>query len=129
LTDTDSILDVTKQLCGLDPLDTSYDSEIIVHINTIFFVLKKLGLGPEYGFMILNKDAKWSDFIGEANIHAVKTYMGLKVKMLFDPPATGPATQAMERQATHLEWLLNIDAEEVKWDALQAISSETTVSE
>ena len=73
--DNDSILDVTKQLCGLDPEDTSYDSEIMVHINTMFFVLMKLGVGPQNGFMILNKEAKWADFIGDQQIHAVKTYM------------------------------------------------------
>lgn len=115
--DDDSILDVTKQLCGLDPEDTSYDLEIITHINTVFFVLSSLGVGPKNGFSILNKTAKWTSFIGESHIHAVRSYMGLKVRMLFDPPATGPATQAMERQAAHLEWLLNIDAEGVKWDA------------
>lgn len=127
--DNDSILDVTKLQCGLDPEDTSFDLEIMVHINTIFFVLKKLGIGPQHGFMILNREAKWADFIGEQQIHAVKTYMGLKVRMLYDPPATGPATQAMERQATHLEWLLNIDAEEVKWESAQEMYLASTVSE
>jgi hypothetical protein len=116
--DDDSILDVTKRLCGIDdPEDTSFDLEIITHINTVFFVLRSLGVGPVNGFSITSNAAKWSEFAGEEDIHAVRTYMGLKVRMLFDPPATGPATQAMERQAAHLEWLLNIDAEGVKWDA------------
>lgn len=115
--DDDSILDVTKRLCGIETEDTSYDLEIVTHINTVFFVLKYLGVGPVNGFSIIDKTTKWSQFIGEEHIHAVRTYMGLKVRMLFDPPPTGPATEAMERQATHLEWLLNIDAEGVKWDA------------
>lgn len=115
---TDSILDVTKRLCGLEPDDDSYDLEIITHINTVFFVLKSLGVGPVFGFSITGKTEKWSDFVGEEHIHAVRTYMGLKVRMLFDPPPTGPATEAMERQASHLEFLLNIEAEGVKWEAL-----------
>jgi hypothetical protein len=121
--DEDSILDVTKQLCGIaDPDDTSYDLEIITHINTVFFVLRSLGVGPVNGFSITSNAAKWTEFTGEEDIHAVRTYMGLKVRMLFDPPATGPATQAMERQASHLEWLLNIDAEGVKWDEAHTTS-------
>ncbi len=121
--DEDSILDVTKRLCGIDdPEDTSYDLEIITHINTVFFVLRALGVGPANGFSITSNTATWTEFVGEEDIHAVRTYMGLKVRMLFDPPATGPATQAMERQAAHLEWLLNIDAEGVKWDATQQTS-------
>lgn len=126
--DEDSILDVTKLLCGLDPEDTSYDLEIITHINTVFFVLSSLGVGPANGFSIIGKSAKWTEFIGEQHIHAVRSYMGLKVRMLFDPPATGPATQAMERQASHLEWLLNIDAEGVKWDAIAQTSLLSTES-
>lgn len=125
----DSILDVTKRLCMLDPDDTSYDLEIITHINTVFFVLKGLGVGPANGFSIIDKAETWSQFIGESEIHAVRTYMGLKVRMLFDPPATGPATAAMERQASHLEWLLNIDAEGVKWEQAQQTYLLNTVSE
>lgn len=113
---SDSILDVTKRLCLLEPDDTSYDLEIITHINTVFFVLKSLGVGPTNGFSILDKTETWSQFIGDEHIHAVRSYMGLKVRMLFDPPVTGPSTEAMERQASHLEWLLNIDAEGVKWE-------------
>ena len=115
----DSILDITKRLCMTDPEDTSYDLELITHINTVFFVLSMLGIGPVNGFSITGRTETWGQFIGEESIHAVRTYMGLKVRMLFDPPATGPATEAMERQAAHLECLLNINAEEVKWDLAQ----------
>lgn len=127
--DENSILDVTKRLCALDPEDTSYDLEIITHINTVFFVLKSLGVGPKNGFSIIDKATLWSQFVGEEDIHAVRTYMGLKVRMLFDPPATGPATEAMERQSTHLEWLLNIDAEGVKWEQAQQTYLLNTASE
>lgn len=115
--ETDSILDVTKRQCGIEIDDTSYDLEITTHINTVFFVLRSLGVGPSEGFSIIDRTETWSQFIGVEHIHAVRTYMGLKVRMLFDPPVTGPATEAMERQASHLEWLLNIHAEEVKWES------------
>lgn len=119
-----SILETTKRLCGIEPDVTDYDTEIIVHINTVFFVLQELGVGPEEGFLILDKETLWSQYFQTDTKLAVISYMGLRVKMLFDPPPTGPATEAMERQAGMLEWRLNINAEGVKWEEAQLISSQ-----
>lgn len=124
-----SILETTKRQCGIEPDNTDYDIEIITHINSMFFVLQQLGVGPEEGFVIFDATTKWSDFIQLDKIAAVISYMGLRVKMLYDPPPTGPATEALERQAGQLEWRLNIHAEEVKWDELSRIYSQQTVSE
>ena len=118
-----SILDTTKRLCGIEPDDTDYDVEIIAHINSIFFVLNQLGVGPEEGFLIFDKTTKWSEYIGMESIAAVISYMGLRVKLLFDPPPTGPATEAVERQAGQLEWRLNIHTEGVKWEEASKIYS------
>jgi hypothetical protein len=123
---SDGILDTTKLQLQLDPEDDSYDAEIVIHINSIFFILTQLGVGPVSGFSILGRDEKWSEFIEKDQINAVRSYMGLKVKLLFDPPATGPATEAMERQAEQMEWRLNMHMEEVKWDAAQQTSSLNT---
>lgn len=114
--DNDSILDVTKRQLGLDPEDATFDLDIITHINSIFFVLQQLGVGPSSGFSIVDKDDKWTTFIGEDQINAVKSYMGLRVRLLFDPPPTGPSTEAMERQASQMEWRLNVHMEGVKWE-------------
>lgn len=124
--DDDSILDVTKKQIGIAPEDTSFDLDIITHINSIFFILQQLGVGPSTGFFITDKTATWSSFIGEEQINAVKSYMGLRVRLLFDPPATGPATEAMERQVNQIEWRLNVHMEGVKWDATLVTSSEST---
>lgn len=115
---SESILDVTKQLCGIDAEDVSFDLDIVTHINTVLFVLMSLGVGPTNGFSITGRQQTWGEFTGEDNIHAVRSYMGLKVRMLFDPPTTGPSNEAMERQVAHLEWLLNIHTEGVKWDTM-----------
>lgn len=113
----DSILDTTKKLIGIYPEQTDSDLEIITHINSMFFVLQQLGVGPPQGFSITDNTSKWSEFIGDDQIHAVKSYMGLRVRLLFDPPPTGPSTEAMERQASQMEWRLNIKAEGDAWDA------------
>lgn len=117
----DSILDTTKRQLGLDLEDDSYDVELVMHINSIFFIFNQVGLGPKNGFSILDKDAVWSEFIGEDQIHAVRTLMGLRVKLIFDPPDTGPMIAAIERVAEQMEWRLNIHMEGVRWDeALKA---------
>jgi len=122
----DSILDTTKLQVKIDPEDDSYDVELITHINSIFFILAQLGVGPTTGFSISGREEKWSEFIGVDQIAAVRTYMGLKVKLIFDPPATGPATEAMERLADEMGVRLNMQMEEVKWRAQQTIFSPNT---
>jgi hypothetical protein len=127
----DSILDTTKKILGIAPEYTAFDLDIITHINSIFFVLTQLGIGPPAGFMITDNTAKWSDFIGEDAIIAVKSYMGLRVRLIFDPPATGPATDAMNKQAEMLEWRLTTFMEGVRyteWQLTHPTSSSTTES-
>ena len=110
----DSILDTTKLLLGVEPDDDSFDVELITHINSIFFVLRQLGLGPINGFEIKDKNDLWSTFIGAELILGVKSYMGMRVKLLFDTPATGPLTTALENQVAQMEWRLNMQMEEVE---------------
>jgi len=124
--DNDSILDTVKRQVFLDPEDTDADEELILHINSTFFVLQQLGVGPEIGYQITGRENKWSEFIGDQYLAAVKTYMGLKVRLIFDPPQTGPLAEAMERQAGQMEWRLNVHMEGVKWAEALATSSVTT---
>lgn len=107
----DSILDTTKLLLGIEPDDDSYDVELITHINSMFFVLQQLGVGPVTGFAITDNTQVWSEFIEEELINGVKTYMGMRVKLLFDTPATGPLTTALENQVAQMEWRLNMQME------------------
>jgi len=113
----DSILNTTKKILGIAPEYTAFDLDIITHINSMFFVLNQLGVGPTEGFMITDNTSKWSEFIEAEAIIAVKTYMGLRVRLIFDPPATGPATDAMNKQAEMLEWRLHTHMEGVRYKA------------
>jgi hypothetical protein len=119
----DSILETTKKLVGIEPDNTDFDTEIVTHINSVFFTLQQLGVGPKLGFMIMGSEETWSQFILLEQIMAVKSYMGLKVKLLFDPPVTGPATAAMESLATQMEWRLKTYMEGVQWDEASNSSS------
>jgi hypothetical protein len=110
--DEASILDSTKKAIGIEPSATAFDSDIIMHINTAFFSLQQLGLGPASGFMIEDSATKWGDYLGEkTNFNAVKSYIYLRVRLLFDPPTTSFALDAISKQIQELEWRLNIEAE------------------
>ena len=111
-----SILNETKQVLGLGADYTPFDQSIILHINSIFGILHQLGVGPEDQFFIIDDTATWASFIGDTNkINMVKTYMYLRVRLLFDPPTTSFAIKAMEEQIREFEYRLNTIREETRW--------------
>lgn len=113
---TESILDGTKKVLNLAPDYTPFDQDIIMHINSVFSTLNQLGVGPADGFMIEDKDAVWSDFLeGNLKLNNIKSYMYLRVRMLFDPPTIGYLVTAMQDQIKELEWRINVERESVAW--------------
>lgn len=105
----DSILTSIKKLLGIAEEYTQFDEDIIIHINTVFLNLTQLGVGPEEGFAIENDAASWEDFINDnIQLQAVKTYVYLKVKLLFDPPLSSSVIESMNRMIAELEWRLNV---------------------
>lgn len=110
----DSILTTTKRTLGLAEDYTAFDQELIVHVNSVLGTLNQLGIGPETGFMIDDKVATWNEFLGdEPRYNPAKSYMYLRVRLLFDPPTVGYVLTAMEKQKEELEWRLNVAREEI----------------
>ena len=104
-----SILTSIKKMVGVAEDYTEFDEDIITHINSVFLNLTQLGVGPEEGFMIEDDTAVWEDFIDDSiQLQAVKTYMYLKVKLLFDPPLSSSVTESFTRMIAELEWRLNV---------------------
>ena len=105
----ESILTSIKKLLGIEEEYTQFDNDIIMHINSVFLNLTQLGVGPAEGFLIEDDTATWEDFIGDSNqLQAVKSYMYLKVKLLFDPPLSSSVIESMNRMLAELEWRLNV---------------------
>lgn len=103
-----SILTSIKKLLGVAEDYAEFDEDIMTHINSVFLNLTQLGVGPEEGFMIENDTAVWEDFINDSvQLQAVKTYVYLKVKLLFDPPLSSSVTESINRMIAELEWRLN----------------------
>ena len=104
----DSILTSVKKMLGISEEYEHFDPDIIMHINSVFMVLTQLGVGPAEGFKIEDKAAVWSDFILDTTmLEAVKSYMYLKVRLLFDPPLSSAVLDSMNRLISELEWRLN----------------------
>ena len=103
----ESILDTTKKNLGVADDVTVFDVDILTHINSVFFTLNQIGVGPSEGFMIQDKQAKWSDYIGgDLNLNVVKTYIYARVRVLFDPPTTSFAIDALKKETEEFEWRL-----------------------
>ena len=108
----ESILTSIKKLLGIDEEYEHFDPDIIMHINSVFMILNQLGVGPSEGFSIQDSKSVWSDFMPSgSNLEAVKTYMQLKVKLMFDPPSSSAVMDAINRTIAELEWRLNVAAD------------------
>ena len=107
----ESILTSIKKMLGIDEEYTHFDADVIMHINSVLMILTQLGVGPAEGFMIEDDTSTWVDFIAEANaaqLHAVKSYIYMKVKLIFDPPLSSAVIESMNRQIAEFEWRLNV---------------------
>ncbi|QFP95397.1 hypothetical protein SEA_MAKAI_5 [Arthrobacter phage Makai] len=124
---SDSILDNTKKLLGFESDYTAFDLDIILHINTVFHTLQSLGIGPATGFSIVDKEAKWADFVGEEQMNSVKSYMYMRVRLMFDPPTSSFHLESLKKQAEEIEWRLHVQAEGVRYPLI-TLTDETLTS-
>lgn len=108
----DSILTSIKKLLGIAEDYEHFDQDLIIHINSVLSVLTQLGVGPSEGFSIEDENATWNDFIPEdKRLSSIRSYVYMKVKLLFDPPLSSSVMESMNRMISEFEWRLNIAAE------------------
>ena len=109
----DSILQTLRAMLGPSVSDayTAFDTELIAHINTVLMILYQVGIGQK-GFRITGETETWGDFLGTAtNLEAVKSFVYLRVKMLFDPPSSSFVLESMKTSAEELLWRLNVEVD------------------
>lgn len=105
----ESILTSIKKMLGITEEYEHFDADLVMHINSVFSILTQLGVGPTEGFVINDKTAAWSDFISnDAALQLVKSYVYLKVRLLFDPPLGSGVIESINRQISEFEWRLNV---------------------
>ena len=106
----ESILASIKPLVNIEEDDDSFDSDLISYINMAFALLKRVGAGPDEGFIITDDTTTWGEFTKDKIVFALaKTYVGQKVRLEFDPSSLSSAViEAMKRSNAEIEWTLNI---------------------
>lgn len=112
----ESILTSIKKLLGIQEDYDHFDADLIMHINSVFTILTQLGVGPSEGFRIEDETATWDDFISGDDFlyESVKSYMLLKVKLLFDPPLSSAVIESYNRMISEFEWRLHVTSESSK---------------
>lgn len=105
----ESILTSIKKLLGIQEECEDFDTDIIIHINTVFTILNQLGVGPEKGFRIKDDTTTWEEYIkDDLLLESVKDYIYLKVKLIFDPPSSSAVIESINRTLSELEWRLSV---------------------
>jgi len=108
----ESILNSIKKLLGIQADYKNFDTDIIIHINSVFMILNQLGIGPAQGFKIEGDTETWDDYISDGDdLESIKTYVYLKVKIVFDPALSGTVMEANKEVLRELEWRLNFHHE------------------
>lgn len=110
----ESILNSIKEKLGMLDDYTQFDNEIIMDINSAFFILNTLGVGPDDPFTISSADEVWTDFMVSGKEELVKSYITLRVKLLFDPPSNSFLVDSINKQISEFEFRLMVDAEKDK---------------
>ena len=99
-----SILTTIKKLLGINEEYTTFDNDLIVHINSVISILSQIGVGPSDGFSISDKSSTWNELVSDKRLESVKSYVYLKVKLLFDPPQSSVVMESYNRAISELEW-------------------------
>lgn len=106
-----SILDDIKKALSLPAENKEFDQEIILFINSAFATLGQLGIGPESGFTISDDTSQWGEFDDNVNLVDLRSYVYLRVRMIFDPPSIGVLSSSFESQINELAWRLSVKRE------------------
>lgn len=115
----ESILTTIKKLLGIDEECKDFDVDVISAINSAFFFLTQLGVGPSSSFSITGDTETWNDFIPEdvyGNHMAIRSYIHLRARLIFDPPANSTLLQSIEKMIVELEWRLNVAGDSIDYD-------------
>ena len=104
-----SILRNNKKLLGLFDDDTSIDMDILTHINSVLSVLKQVGMQVPTDLLVEDANATWGDLINSSeNLALVRSYIYVRVRLLFDPPTSSFALSSFQKLSSELEWRIHV---------------------
>lgn len=121
----ESVLTSIKKMLGIVEEYTHFDADLIMHVNSVLSILNQIGVGPSEGFSIEDKEDVWTDFIPQSpKLEFVKSYVYMKVKLLFDPPISSAAIESINRLTSELEWRIQVATDPVKDKREEEIQNE-----
>lgn len=108
----DSILITIKKKLGLDKEYDAFDTDVITNINTSLMILHQLGVGPKTGFRVRGTGETWTDFIGDrVDLEGIVDFIYIRARIVFDPPSSAAALQALKDEVRELEFRLNVQVD------------------
>lgn len=112
----ESILTSVKKMLGIVEEYDHFDADLIMHINSVLMILTQMGVGPSEGFAIEDDRDEWGDFLCEHDflIESVKSYVYLKVRLIFDPPLSSAVVESMKQMISELEWRIHVAVDPVE---------------
>lgn len=109
----ESILQSIKKLLGIQPEYTAFDQDILIHINTVFAMLNQLNIGPPEGFYVADENVTWDSYITSFNLTMIRTFVYLKVKLIFDPPSSTAVIESINRTLGEIEFRLYVEGDQI----------------
>jgi len=103
---SESIMLSTKKKNNVAADYVAFDDDFVSYINAALSELNQLGVGPEEGLQIEDSSTTWDEFYDDPRLNGIQAFVGLRVRLLFDPPPTSFAIQMMENQLIEMGWRL-----------------------
>lgn len=132
--DDSKILESIKAALGLQPDYTPFDTELLIHINSVISNLNQLGLGPgmydesSEDVLIADADTTWSELLLDSKLENVKSYMFMRVKMLFDSGTMPqPLISAYEKMILEQEWRITVGSDPMIQQVLPGVVEEDPI--
>lgn len=99
-----SVLNDVKSFLLIPEEVKDFDQTLALHINAQLVFLNELGFGEDLPDEISGEDTTWADVVGDLYNSDLKLLVALRTKLVFDTPAVGSVTAALERQISEAEW-------------------------
>lgn len=113
----EKILDSVKTICNVAQDDDSFNNDLVLYINSALMVIMQEWHGMDHSFRVVDGSETWEDLLGgDVDYEGVKELVGLKVKLMFDPPTSQAVLQAINDQIKNLEWRMYIWKDLVRID-------------
>lgn len=110
------ILQDVKMYLGINPdvPDETFDTSIVMFINSAIDDLARIGLGEIGEFRLETRTETWADYLGDYEdlVSTVKSYISIYVKLHFDTPQ-GSLESALESQLSKLEFTIQTHIEQL----------------